>query len=108
DAIYFTGGHAVMWDFPDDEGLQKITHAIWEGGGIVSSVCHGYCGLLNTMLPDGGDEATRGALREGVPAVRLPCRGRRPSGDRPESLVRKGDGPEGGGPSLTLSSRGWP
>ncbi len=53
DAIYFTGGHAVMWDFPDDEGLQRITHAIWEGGGIVSSVCHGYCGLLNTMLPDG-------------------------------------------------------
>lgn len=53
DAIYFTGGHAVMWDFPDDEGLQKITHAIWESGGIVSSVCHGYCGLLNTMLPDG-------------------------------------------------------
>ena len=53
DAIYFTGGHAVMWDFPDDEGLQSITRAIWERGGIVSSVCHGYCGLLNTRLSDG-------------------------------------------------------
>jgi len=53
DAIYFTGGHAVMWDFPDSEGLQKITRAIWERGGIVSSVCHGYCGLLNTKLSDG-------------------------------------------------------
>jgi len=53
DAIYFTGGHAVMWDFPDDEGLQGITRAIWERGGIVSSVCHGYCGLLNTRLSDG-------------------------------------------------------
>ncbi|WP_411037247.1 type 1 glutamine amidotransferase domain-containing protein [Shinella sp. BYT-45] len=53
DAIYFTGGHAVMWDFPDDEGLQRITRAIWEQGGIVSSVCHGYCGLLNTRLSDG-------------------------------------------------------
>lgn len=53
DAIYFTGGHAVMWDFPDDEGLQTVMRAIWEGGGIVSSVCHGYCGLLNTTLPDG-------------------------------------------------------
>ncbi len=52
-AIYFTGGHAVMWDFPDNEGLQKITCAIWERGGIVSSVCHGYCGLLNTRLSDG-------------------------------------------------------
>lgn len=53
DAIYFTGGHAVMWDFPDDEGLQRITRAIWERGGIVSSVCHGYCGLLNVRLSDG-------------------------------------------------------
>ncbi len=53
DAIYFTGGHAVMWDFPDSEGLQRITRAIWERGGIVSSVCHGYCGLLNTTLSDG-------------------------------------------------------
>ena len=53
DAIYFTGGHAVMYDFPDSEGLQKITRDIWEQGGIVSSVCHGYCGLLNTRLSDG-------------------------------------------------------
>lgn len=51
-AIYFTGGHAVMWDFPDSEGLQAITRAIWQRGGIVSSVCHGYCGLLNTKLSD--------------------------------------------------------
>jgi putative intracellular protease/amidase len=53
DVIYFTGGHAVMWDFPDNEGLQRITRAIWERGGIVSAVCHGYCGLLNTRLSDG-------------------------------------------------------
>lgn len=53
DVIYFTGGHAVMWDFPDSEGLQRITRVIWERGGIVSSVCHGYCGLLNTKLSNG-------------------------------------------------------
>ncbi len=53
DAIYFTGGHGVMWDFPDDPGLHRITRAIWERGGIVASVCHGYCGLLNTRLSDG-------------------------------------------------------
>lgn len=52
-AIYFTGGHAVMYDFPDSEGLQRITREIWERGGVVSSVCHGYCGLLNTTLSDG-------------------------------------------------------
>ena len=53
DAIYFTGGHAVMYDFPDSVGLQRITREIWERGGVVSSVCHGYCGLLNTTLSDG-------------------------------------------------------
>lgn len=53
DAIYFTGGHAVMWDFPDNEFLQSITRPIWERGGVVSSVCHGYCGLRNIKLSDG-------------------------------------------------------
>ncbi len=53
DAIYFTGGHGVMWDFPDDAALQAITRDIHERGGIVASVCHGYSGLLNTRLSDG-------------------------------------------------------
>jgi len=53
DAIYFTGGHAVMFDFPDSDGLQRITREIFERGGVVSSVCHGYCALLNTTLSDG-------------------------------------------------------
>lgn len=53
DAIYFTGGHAVMFDFPDNEALQRITREIFEQGGVVSSVCHGYCGLLNTALSNG-------------------------------------------------------
>lgn len=53
DAIYFTGGHGTMWDFPDNMTLQTITRDIYEGGGVVSSVCHGYVGLLNTQLSDG-------------------------------------------------------
>ncbi|MGN7862324.1 type 1 glutamine amidotransferase domain-containing protein [Microbacterium sp. 22303] len=53
DAIYYTGGHAVMYDFPDSEGLQRISRDMWEQGKIVSSVCHGYCGLLNVRLSDG-------------------------------------------------------
>lgn len=53
DALYFTGGHAVMWDFPGDPGLQRIARDIFERGGIVSSVCHGYCGLLDVTLSDG-------------------------------------------------------
>lgn len=53
DAIYFTGGHAVMWDFPDSEGLQRLTREIWESGKVVGAVCHGYCGLLNVRLSNG-------------------------------------------------------
>jgi putative intracellular protease/amidase len=53
DAIYFTGGHAVMFDFPGSVGLQRITREIFERGGLVGAVCHGYCGLLDTKLSDG-------------------------------------------------------
>jgi putative intracellular protease/amidase len=53
DAIYFTGGHAVMFDFPDNDALQRLSREIFERGGVVSSVCHGYCGLLNTTLSSG-------------------------------------------------------
>ena len=53
DAIYFTGGHAVMFDFPGSEALQRITREIFEHGGVVGAVCHGYCGLLDTRLSDG-------------------------------------------------------
>jgi putative intracellular protease/amidase len=52
-AIYYVGGHGVMWDFPDDVDLQRIARAIWENGGVVSSVCHGVVGLLNIKLSDG-------------------------------------------------------
>jgi putative intracellular protease/amidase len=37
----------------DNEDIQQITRAIYERGGIVSSVCQGYCGRLNTRLSDG-------------------------------------------------------
>lgn len=53
DAIYYTGGHGVMWDFLENAGLQKISREIYEQGGVVSSVCHGFCGLLNIKLSNG-------------------------------------------------------
>lgn len=52
-AIYFVGGHGVLWDFPDNEQLQALSRKIYENGGIVSSVCHGAVGLLNIKLSDG-------------------------------------------------------
>lgn len=53
DALYFTGGHGTMYDFPDSEPLQAITRSLFERGAVVSSVCHGYAALLNTRLSDG-------------------------------------------------------
>ncbi|SMG34842.1 Putative intracellular protease/amidase [Corynebacterium pollutisoli] len=53
DAIWFAGGHGAMYDFPDNEDLQRLTREIVEAGGVVAAVCHGYCGLLNTRLSDG-------------------------------------------------------
>lgn len=53
DVIYYTGGHGVVWDFPDNKQLQKIAMAIYNHGGIVSSVCHGAAGILNLKTNDG-------------------------------------------------------
>lgn len=51
--IYYAGGHGVVWDFPENEQLQKISQKIYANGGIVSSVCHGAVGLLNIKLDNG-------------------------------------------------------
>lgn len=68
-AIYFTGGHGTMWDFPDSEPLQNIARKIFESGGVVAAVCHGPCALLNLKLANGqflveGKEVTGFADRE--------------------------------------------
>src|SRR5512134_251482 len=52
-AIYYTGGHGVIWDFPENEALQAISRKIYENGGYVSSVRHDAVGLLNIKLSDG-------------------------------------------------------
>lgn len=53
DAIYYAGGHGVMWDFSEDENLQNIASTIYDNGGVVSAVCHGVVGLLNIKNSDG-------------------------------------------------------
>lgn len=53
DVIYYAGGHGVVWDFPEDKGLQNIARTIYENQGIISSVCHGAVGLFNITLSDG-------------------------------------------------------
>ncbi|MFJ4441169.1 type 1 glutamine amidotransferase domain-containing protein [Pseudomonas sp. NPDC089422] len=51
-AIYYTGGHGVMFDFPDNQPLQELARKIYESNGIVAAVCHGVVGLLNIKLSD--------------------------------------------------------
>ena len=53
EAIYYTGGHGVMWDFPNNKELQQISLDIYKNGGYVTSVCHGIAGLLNIKDDDG-------------------------------------------------------
>ena len=52
-AIYYAGGHGVMWDFPDNQPLQQIAAKIYANGGFVTSVCHGIAGLLNIKTAAG-------------------------------------------------------
>lgn len=52
-AIFYAGGHAAMWDLPDNEELAAIAADIHARGGVVAAVCHGPAGLVNVRLPDG-------------------------------------------------------
>ena len=45
-ALYYTGGHGVMWDFPSSEGLARLCLEVYGNGGYLASVCHGIAGLL--------------------------------------------------------------
>lgn len=52
DAIYFTGGHGVMFDFRTD-ALAELTARFAEDDKVVASVCHGAAGLLDVKRADG-------------------------------------------------------
>ncbi len=53
DCVYLAGGHATMYDFPDNTTLQSIVSHQYESGKLVSAICHGVGGLLNVKLSDG-------------------------------------------------------
>ncbi|NOU59970.1 type 1 glutamine amidotransferase domain-containing protein [Marinifilum caeruleilacunae] len=52
DAIYFPGGHGVMYDLPLNKEIAEIAAEIYENNGFVCAVCHGGAGLLNVKLKD--------------------------------------------------------
>lgn len=42
-----------MWDYPNNQDLERITRTIYENGGIVSAVCHAPAALLDVKLSNG-------------------------------------------------------
>lgn len=53
DAIFLPGGHGTMFDFPDDEKLQKLLREFYESDKTVAAVCHGPAGLVGATLSNG-------------------------------------------------------
>ncbi|MFT2141317.1 type 1 glutamine amidotransferase domain-containing protein [Staphylococcus sp. GDY8P145P] len=53
DVIYFTGGHGVMFDFPDNTYIQDAVNEVYRHGGVVAAVCHGIAALLNVKDENG-------------------------------------------------------
>lgn len=53
EAIYLTGGHGQLFDFPKSEALAELIAEFYESGKVVSAVCHGPAGLLEVKLSDG-------------------------------------------------------
>jgi putative intracellular protease/amidase len=52
-AIFFAGGHGVMWDLPNNQPLMQLTASMYEGGAVVGAVCHGPAALVNVKLSNG-------------------------------------------------------
>jgi putative intracellular protease/amidase len=96
DAIFYAGGHGVMWDFPGATRLAEIARDVYENDGVVAAVCHGPAGLVNITLSDGrylvdgkevaaftNDEEATAGLAEEVPFLlqtRLEQRGAKHTG----------------------------
>lgn len=53
DCVYLAGGHATMYDFPDNITLQAIISNQYEKGKMVAAICHGVGGLLNVKFSNG-------------------------------------------------------
>ncbi len=51
--VYFAGGHGCLWDYPENQNVQKLVREVYEHNGFVTAVGHGVSALLNVMLSDG-------------------------------------------------------
>jgi len=53
DILYFAGGHGAMWDFSNNDEINTLICEMYEGGKIISAVCHGVAALQSVLLSDG-------------------------------------------------------
>ena len=52
-AVVFAGGSGTMWDFPNNEHVNRVAVTIYENNGIVSAICHGPAALVDVKLSNG-------------------------------------------------------
>lgn len=52
-AVYLAGGHGTMWDFRDSAALQGVLTELYGRGALLSGVCHGVAGFVDTQDADG-------------------------------------------------------
>lgn len=53
EAIFIPGGHATMWDMPDNPQLSRLISRAYADGKIIGTVCHGAAALIGATKPDG-------------------------------------------------------
>ncbi|MGP4082197.1 type 1 glutamine amidotransferase domain-containing protein [Pseudalkalibacillus sp. R45] len=51
--VFLPGGHGTMFDFPDNELMQKIIGQMADESKVIGAVCHGPSGLVNVTYQDG-------------------------------------------------------
>lgn len=52
-AIFYPGGHGLLWDLVDDPQSTALIEAFYAAGKPVSAVCHGPAVLRDPKKPDG-------------------------------------------------------
>lgn len=53
DAVFLVGGYGAVYDFPENDDIVRIAREVWEGDGVVGSICHGAAALPSLVGGDG-------------------------------------------------------
>lgn len=53
DALFYTGGHGLLWDLAQDKDSINLIESFLNAGKAVATVCHAAAALLNVKDPSG-------------------------------------------------------